>query len=69
MEKAMILFFILTSAISITSIDAAQPEKTDTAKAKSDNNIIVLTRIQEPNEKAFSYLYLVVGKLKGESFA
>ncbi len=59
MEKVMIVIFILALATPFMPINAMESKKTEPTKIKSsnkDNNIIVFTRIQEPNEKAFSIL-------------
>lgn len=59
MEKVIIAILILTLAISFMSVNAGESKRAESAKTKSnkkDNNTVVFTRIQEPNENAFSIL-------------
>lgn len=59
MKKTLIAILILILSTSFISINAAENKKTESTKAKSsnkDSNALVFTRIQEPNEKAFSIL-------------
>lgn len=59
MEKVMITVLILTLIVSIMSINAEEKKGAEPTKIKSnnrDNSMVVFTRIQEPNEKAFSIL-------------